>query len=67
MLLLKGLDKESIIISLIPPISGFLMVLKIRDKLFKEASFIYSFVSFIIEVNLGTIIGKFSESYFVPQ
>lgn len=26
-----------------------------------------SFVSFNFKVNFGTIIGKFSESYFIPQ
>ncbi len=48
-------------------ISGFLIVLRIKLNDSTEAFLMFSLVSLIIEVNLGTIIGKFSESYLVPQ
>ena len=53
--------------SLILLISGFFIVDKIILKLLTAASLISSFVSLILLVSLGTIKGKFSESYYVPQ
>lgn len=53
--------------SLISLISGFLIVDKIRLRDFRDASLISSFVSLTFKVSLGTIMGRFSESYLIPQ